>query len=60
MTKKPMTKTEAVEIIATMKRETPVNAQKRLIEMAIGGFGNLSDDAKAVYSARLFEMGETK
>ena len=39
-----------------MKAETPLDAQKKLLEMALGGLGNLSPEARDVYAARLQEL----
>jgi hypothetical protein len=52
MTRKPpMTKQEAIKIIAIMRKETPANAMRKIIEIALGPHGNLSDEARAVYQA---------
>ena len=54
MTRKPpMTADEARSNIAAMRAETPANAMKRLIKVALGPLGNLSDEAKAIYSEAL-------
>ena len=54
MTRKtPMTAHEAEENIAAMRAETPTNAMKRLIKLALGPLGNLSDEAKAIYREAL-------
>ncbi|QDP65831.1 MAG: hypothetical protein Unbinned7865contig1001_30 [Prokaryotic dsDNA virus sp.] len=50
-----MTRTEAKENIAAMRAETPVNAQKRLIKIAIE-LGRLGDSAVMVYKKRLEEL----
>ena len=51
MTRKhPMTADEARENIAAMRAETPANAMRKLIQIALGPLGNLSDEAKAIYS----------
>jgi hypothetical protein len=47
--KEPMTAEEARENIAAMKAETNPKAMQRLIAVALGPLGNLSDEAKAVY-----------
>ena len=52
----PMTACEAHENVAEMKRKTSVKSQKQLLRHAIGGLGNLSDDARAVYAARLRQL----
>lgn len=51
--KPPMTADEARENIAAMRAETPVNAMRRLIKLALGPLGNLSDEAKAIYREAL-------
>lgn len=50
-----MTRAEAKENIAAMKAETPVNAQRRLLEIAIK-LGRLGDSAMMVYEKRLGEL----
>ena len=52
-TKAPMTAQEAEENIAAMQAETPPSAMRRLISIALGPLGNLSDEARAVYAAAL-------
>ncbi len=52
----PMTRDQAVDNVDTMKAETPLDAQKKLLEMALGGLGNLSPEARDVYAARLQEL----
>jgi hypothetical protein len=54
--KAQMTADEARDNVRRMKAETPKNAMKRLLQLAIGPLGNLSDDACAVYRAALAEM----
>ena len=52
MTRKPpMTADEARKNIAAMRADTPVNAMRKLIEIALGPHGNLSEAAKDVYRA---------
>jgi len=51
-----MTAAEAQEIVAEMKRRTSVKSQKQMLRHALGPIGNLSDDARAIYAARLSEM----
>lgn len=51
--KKPMTASEARENVAAMFRETPANARNRLLQVALGPLGNLSDEARAVYQDAL-------
>ena len=54
MTRKPpMTADEARKIIAAMIAETPANAMQRLITLALGPLGNLSDEARAIYQEAL-------
>jgi hypothetical protein len=48
-----MTASEARENVAAMLKETPANARKRLLQIALGPLGNLSDEARAVYQAAL-------
>ncbi len=54
--REPMTATEARENIDAMKAETPVNAQRSVLNAALGGLGNLSDGAREIYEARLAEI----
>lgn len=54
--REPMTADEAAENVASMKAETPRDAQERLIRMALGPIGNLSDAARKIYEARLQEL----
>ena len=54
--KTPMTKNEAIANIKAMRAETPKNAMKKILQMAIGGFGNLSDEARKVYTEELEQM----
>lgn len=51
--KQPMTAEEARENITAMMAETKPAARRRLIDLALGPLGNLSDEAKAVYRAAL-------
>lgn len=51
-----MTAHEATQNVEDMRREAKPDVQKRLLSMALGRFGNLSDAAKAVYTARLAEL----
>ena len=53
MIRHQMTASEARENVAAMLRDTPANARKRLLQVALGPLGNLSDDARAVYQAAL-------
>lgn len=52
----PMTRKQAVFNVEALKREAPLDAQKKLLEMALGGLGNLSPEARDVYAARLQEL----
>jgi hypothetical protein len=52
MSKNPMTKREAENIVAEMRRETSKSGMMRLLSAALV-IGNLSDDARAVYQAAL-------
>ena len=54
--KSPMTAAEAIENVSKMKLETQPNAMKRLLKLALGPFGNLSEDAVTVYKIALKEM----
>ena len=53
MTRHPMTASEARRNVAAMLKETPATARKRLLQIALGPLGNLSDEARAVYQAAL-------
>lgn len=55
-TKPPMTGAEACDNIAAMRAKTRPDAQRRLLELALGGLGNLSDEAHAIYRDRLTEL----
>lgn len=52
-----MTRQQAEEIVAQMRRETPCNARVRLIKLALA-LGKLSKGAAEVYRAEL-EREET-
>jgi hypothetical protein len=52
-TRHQMTASEARENVAAMLKETPANARKRLLQLALSPLGNLSDEARAVYQAAL-------
>jgi hypothetical protein len=55
-TKLPMTKEEAITNIETMRRKTKdVKARIRVVKMALGPFGNLTDAAKNVYKDALLD-----
>jgi hypothetical protein len=51
--KAPMTAQEAAENIASMQAETPPAAMRRLITVALGPLGNLSDEARVIYANAL-------
>lgn len=51
--KPPMTEAEARENVAAMMAETEPMARRKLIRLALGPLGNLSEAAKAVYRAAL-------
>ncbi len=53
MTRHPMTADQARRNVAEMTSKTPANARKRLLQVALGPLGNLSDEARAVYQAAL-------
>lgn len=54
MTRKPpMTADEARTIIAEMRADTPKNAMRAVIKIALGPVGNLTDEARAVYREAL-------
>ena len=55
----PMTAAEAASIVSEMiDAGTPKPAQRRLLDLALGPFGNLSDEAKHVYRDRLAQLSE--
>lgn len=53
MKKALMTKAEAEENVAEMRKNTAKPAMKRLLQLALGPLGNLSDDARKVYENEL-------
>ena len=53
MNRRPMTATEARDNVAAMMRDTPANARKRLLQVALGPLGNLSTEARTVYQEAL-------
>jgi hypothetical protein len=53
MTRHPMTADQARCNVAEMISKTPASARKRLLQIALGPLGNLSDEARAVYQAAL-------
>jgi hypothetical protein len=59
MTRHPMTADQARRNVAEMISKTPVNARKRLLQIALGPLGNLSDEARAVYQAALSSTPNT-
>ena len=52
-----MTADEARQNVAEMISKTPANARKRLLQVALGPLGNLTDEARAVYQAALNATG---
>lgn len=56
MRDKPMTADEARKNISIMKSETPPAAMRRLIEVAVGPLGRLSDEARVIYLTALKEI----
>jgi hypothetical protein len=52
----PMTGAEAHDNIETMKNVTAICAQIKLLQMALGKFGNLTDEAREIYAKRLSEL----
>ena len=53
MARNQMTADQARQNVAEMNSKTPANARKRLLQIALGPLGNLSDEARAVYQAAL-------
>lgn len=53
MTRNQMTASQARKNVAEMLKKTPANARKRMLQVALGPLGNLSDEARAVYQAAL-------
>ena len=51
--KEPMTDDEAQENIAMMQAHTQPAAMRRLIALALGPDGNLSEGAKTIYRSAL-------
>lgn len=51
-----MTETEARENIAAMEAETPRAAMRHLLNLALGPHGNLSEEARTIYAAKLAKM----
>ena len=49
----PMTADAARANIDAMKSDTSKKAMRRLLQVAIGPLGNLTDDARAIYAAAL-------
>ena len=49
----PMTGADAMANLAEMRVDTSKKAMRRLLQVAIGPLGNLTDDARAVYTAEL-------
>ena len=51
--KQPMTAAEASQNVAEMFRHSPVAARRRLLQIALGPLGNLSEAARAIYADAL-------
>jgi len=49
----PMTADEARANVATMRADTSKKAMRRLLQVAVGPLGNLTEDARAIYTAAL-------
>lgn len=49
----PMTADEARESVAAMRRDTEPRAMRRLLTVALGPFGNLTDEARIIYAVAL-------
>lgn len=59
MALRPLDASEAYSVIEAMVAErTSKAAQRRLLKLALGPCGNLDDDAKAVYRARLQQLSD--
>ena len=54
--KPPLSTAEARENIAAMEAETPREAMRRLLTLALGPAGNLSKGARKIYAAKLAAM----
>lgn len=54
--REPLTAYEASQNVETMKRETAIDAQSKVLQMALGNHGNLTDGARKVYADRLAEL----
>jgi len=52
----PMTAETAREVVAELQRKASRRSQIALLGHALGPLGNLSDEARAIYRARLDEM----
>jgi hypothetical protein len=52
-----MTADQAREVICEMQRKTSKKSAKRLLTLALGPAGNLSDEARDVYRAELERIG---
>jgi len=49
----PMTADEARNNVAAMQADTNPKAMRRVLQLALGPIGNLTDDARAIYAAAL-------
>jgi hypothetical protein len=56
----PMTAETAREVVAELQRKASRRAQIALLGHALGPLGNLSDDARAIYRAKLDELRKPK
>lgn len=54
--KAPMNRTEAIENVEAMKRDTEQAAMIKLIKLALGPLGNLSHEAQQVYKTALDDL----
>ncbi len=55
---KPMTESQARANVAEMIAKTSKRSRVRLLQLALNGFGNLSEDAHRVYEAALSAEAE--
>lgn len=53
MRRPPMSAEEARENIAEMRLHTNPRAMRRLLTLALGPLGNLSDEARTIYQAEI-------
>lgn len=50
---RPMTESQARDNVAEMLAKTSKRSRVRLLQLALNGFGNLSEGARSVYAAAL-------